>query len=231
LEYLTFEEHQFITFFCEKCGHAHRAIQPCGYRFCPVCSIKRRIRVRNHLHDLFRLVNQRPKQRLKMITISCKNTGDLRKGVDHLVKSFRKLRNRHFWRKYVDGGICVIEIKGRPGNYHPHLHIIVMAYFLPWDELFKHWKSASGGTAVYIKNISQGRAIYYVTKYVTKLEMPVEAQEDPNTAMKGRHLFLKFGAWVDIKIPERLFLFTCNACGCSAMISEFEIRKTARRLI
>lgn len=229
MEYLTLEEHSFITLDCAQCGHTHRALQPCGLRFCPVCSIKRRIRVRNYLHELFRIVHQRPGQRLKMLTLSCQNTGDLRKGVDHLVKSFRKLRNRKFWNKYVSGGIAIIEIKGRPGNYHPHLHVLLYAKFLPWNEIRHHWERVSSGTAVWISNIPKGKAIYYVTKYVTKLDMPDEAQEEPNEAMHGRHLFMKFGDWSQVKPLTREFLFTCTICGASDWIDEFTLRRCQRK--
>lgn len=230
MEYLTLEQHGYISVDCVKCGHIHRAIRPCGLRFCPVCALKRRIRVRNHLHELFKLIKRRPGYRIKMLTLSTPNPEDLKKGVNDLIGSFRRLRQRQFWKKYVDGGLAVIEIKGRPGSWHPHLHVILYSKFLPWAEVRKHWEKVSGGTAVWISNIPQGKAIYYVTKYVTKIDCPDIASEDPNIAMQGRHLFMKFGDWARIKLPIRKFLFICVNCGASDWLTEFDLRRLSKSL-
>jgi hypothetical protein len=129
---------------------------------------------------------------------------------------------------YVIGGIAVVEIKGRPGNYHPHLHIVLYAKYLPWPLLRKQWERVSGGTAVWISNIDKGKALHYVTKYVTKLDMPDVAQEEPNVAMKGRHLFMKFGEWASYTLDISPVLFVCTRCGASDWIDEFRMSRINR---
>lgn len=226
--YLTKNEHSFITLHCARCGHVHTAMRPCGYRFCPACSVKRAIRCRNHLTELFKLYKRLPKYRLRLITLSFSNPPDLKKGVDKLIRDFRRLRQRSFWTRNVQGGVAVIEITGRPGNWHPHLHIIVYSKFLVWKTLHRIWKQISGGNATHIKLISNDKAIYYITKYVSKIDMPESVQYEPNHVMKGRHLFIKIGEWASYDLPERKYLFTCVECGYSDWITEFELRHYSR---
>lgn len=231
MNYPTIEEHPFITIFCSKCGHSHKARQYCGNRFCPVCSRNRQIRVRGHLSELFKCYKHRPKYSLKMLTLSTANCKDLRKGVDHLISSFRRLRNAKKWGLYVDGGVCVVEIKGRPNSWHPHLHIIIYSKYLPWQWLQNQWLKCSGGRAVWISQISKDKAIYYVTKYVTKIDMPDEAQDEPNTAMKGRRLFMKFGEFANLRVPVKKWLWICPVCQTSDFLTEFEIRRFSKKPI
>lgn len=225
MKYKTRLEHDYISVFCARCGHEHKALVPCQDRFCPVCSIRRQIRVRNHLHSLFQIYKRRPKYRLRMITLSFPNPPDLASGVSKLIRDFRRLRQRQFWSSMVEGGIAVIEIKGRPGSWHPHLHIIAYSMYLPWKILKRHWHAVSGGDACWISLIQNDQAIKYVTKYITKLDIPIDVQDEPNKAMKGRHLFLKFGSWQRLKPKIREYLFVCTQCGSSDMIDEYTLSR------
>lgn len=230
MKYLSKDEHDYITITCIKCGSPHRSRKSCGFRFCPFCSRKRQLRVRDHLSQLFSAYRSIPGYRLRMITLSTKNCQDLSKGVTHLLKSFRKLRNSQKWLRYVSGGVCLVEIKGRPNDWHPHLHIIAYSKFLPWQWLQKQWHKCSGGSAVWINEVTKDRAKFYVTKYVTKIDMPAEAQDEPNSVMKGRRLFMKFGEFAQYEIQPRKWLWLCPVCGCEDFLTEFEIRRCQRKL-
>jgi hypothetical protein len=164
---------------------------------------------------------------LKMLTLSRQNHPNLEQGLDILIQSFRRLRHSKFWKKYVDGGVMVIEITGEPGNWHPHIHCFIYSKRISWDEILKHWKKASkGGCGVYIKNVSHHGAIHYVTKYVTKANTDNEFSDIFEMAMKGRRTFQRFGSFQKIKMVKYYSHRVCENCGCNEWLTEWDINKT-----
>jgi len=122
--------HEFRRIICTVCGQVLDIPVYCGDRFCPVCSVSRSIRTRSRMQWL---VDHQPKLHAHAFyfwTFSLKNCQDLPKGIAQLQKSFRKLRSRQYWKTHVEGGAFVIEIKGRPGDWHPHIHVIVYSTYM-----------------------------------------------------------------------------------------------------
>jgi hypothetical protein len=222
------QDHGWRTLYCEHCGHMIKAIVDCGHRFCPFCCRRRLRRIRAIMDSLFAKIEQKPKAGLKMITLSTSNCKELEPGVDHLVSSFRRLRQRVVWKSYVIGGCFVIEIKGRPGNWHPHIHAIVYAYYIPWSRLRAAWRQCSGGLAVWINAVTNARAKYYVTKYTTKPEIPAALADTVSTALRRYRLFTRFGDWHNIAIPPPRFETPCERCGHKDWIVDFTLDRVMR---
>lgn len=169
---------------------------------------------------------------LKMLTLSRQNNPNLQDGLDLLIQSFRRLRNTKFWKQYVDGGVMVIEIEGEPGSWHPHIHCFIYSKRIEWQEILKNWKKASkGGTGVYIKNVSHDRAIDYVTKYVTKSKALDEYNDILELAMKGRRTFQRFGSFQRIQLPRVYSHRTCEVCGSTEWLTEYDLRRAERRAL
>lgn len=165
-----------------------------------------------------------------MITLSTRNCQHLGMGIRHLISSFRKLRQQSFWKRYCSGGATIIEITGKKGDWHPHLHVLCYSEYLPWKQLHAKWLSASGGLGVYISAIPKGKALVYVTKYITKCEVPEGDLRLVSDEIRKYRLFQRFGVWHDYHIPKAKSDFPCPSCGYTAWLSEFEIRKTERSM-
>ncbi|MBA7673099.1 hypothetical protein ES703_81287 [subsurface metagenome] len=204
--------HQTRRFMCWHCGFLIDVPIDCGDRFCALCSARRAFRVRNRLQWILDNSQPKPGYMLKMITLSTSNCKDLELGVKHLIRCFRRLRQRQLWRSHVEGGAVVIEIKGRPNNWHPHLHILCYSRWINWSELQPAWLSISGGLACYITNISTDTALRYVTKYITKADVPAFLEYHVGKILSRFRLFQRFGSWHSLLVPKKLYDYPCPNC-------------------
>lgn len=220
--------HGWRFLFCTKCGHRIRVLVDCGHRFCPNCSRRRARRVRNRLQALIDKNEHFPKARLKMLTVSQPNCVHLDDGIKKLVAAFRRLRQRALWDRYVFGGAFVIEVKGRPGNWHPHIHAVIYSYRIPWRRLRSSWRQCSGGTACWISNVTADKAKNYITKYMTKTDLPSALIDDVSTSLRRFRLFTRFGSWHNIVLPKMIMDTPCDSCGSSEWIVDFEIDRMLR---
>ena len=149
----------------------------CGDRVvCPACSAIRVREMRRHYWPLVRAMKHP-----KMVVLTVKNGLDLWERFTHLMKSFRRLRQRAWWKKRVAGGIYGLEVTYGRGGWHVHLHIIVDAAFLPnrpadkarGDVLLKEeWEAVTGDSyrteigAVGDRDCDRQAALYETIKYV-----------------------------------------------------------------
>jgi len=204
--------HLFMTICCEHCGYKIDVPVYCGNRFCPVCGVARRMRVRNRLEFLAENVNSPPKTSMKFLTLTIPSQPDVYKMVRFILKSFRKLRQRSYWKKNVDGGAFVLEITGRPGYWHVHIHIVMMSNFMPFETLLQHWLSASGGRGVWIEEIPTNQIVKYLSKYLSKPSVPDDQLSDVNWALKGLRLFSPFGSWYNLNLKYIKPKAECPKC-------------------
>lgn len=176
----------------------------CGDRFCLPCCRARARRVENSLRQM--IGNCTP----LFITLTLKNSDEpLRKILDHLIRSFAKLRRCQTWSENVKAGAYVIEIKKGLGSrlWHVHLHVLCLGK-MPWKtELSDSWRVSSEGS--YIVDVQRcfksEKAIGYVAKYATK-GWTAEVTRDRDAllecmcALRGRRLFGTFGAWRSVEL-------------------------------
>lgn len=222
------DPHSFRRLYCSHCGFSINVPIDCGYRFCPTCAPRRAFRIRNRLHWIFKNHRTKAGECLKMITLSTTNCVNLEPGVKSLVASFRRLRQRNIWKYHVSGGAVIIEIKGRPNNWHPHLHILCYSRFIPWEKLRSAWTKVSGGTAVYIQNLDETSAARYVTKYLTKADVPPFLSESVSKVLIKFRLFQRFGDWHSLRIPRKLYDYPCPNCQHSIWVCDLTIEKLCR---
>lgn len=228
--YLLPEQHRWVTIYCCKCGETHNIMQVCKDRYCPHCGHIRRWRSRERILQVLKQHKKASGYRLKMLTLASKNCEDLKTGLEHLVRSFRRMRQTKFWQSHILGGLFVIEITGAPGSWHPHLHVFIYAKRVPWHDLLAIWDKASGGgKSVWIVNISNEKAVYYVTKYVTKTGIIEPLAREMNDALRGKRLFQRFGTFQEVKLLGAMVGKKCSVCSCSDWISEFDLRKLSLR--
>lgn len=119
----------FVTLYCSSCGHAHKVQITCEDRTCPDCRYISYKRLLNKYGSLLKGVSP---NRLALITLTLKvNADSLSSKLDVIRKSWRKLIRRNAWKKYISGGLYVIESKkSQSGFWNVHIHCLVeVTYF------------------------------------------------------------------------------------------------------
>jgi hypothetical protein len=120
-----------------------------------------------------------------------------------LIRSFRRLRQRAWWKQRVNGGAYVIEVTGHPGRWHVHIHAVIEAEYLNAFKLSKIWRQVSPGRIVNIQKAWNKNLAGYLTKYLTADKMPEQLQAEASDALKGVRMYQVFGTWtkLDTSIP------------------------------
>lgn len=205
--------HEYRNFGCSACGYAFRAPVSCGNRFCDVCTAPRSRNIRAKITAIVDSVHLLPGERFRLLTLSISNASDLKEQSRVLLRAFRRLRQRQYWKSKVTGGTFVLEVKGSPGNWHIHIHAIICSKFMSYKRLLKLWMKVSGGRGCHLKTIKKSVIIGYITKYVTKSGLPVIAQIDASLALKNTRLFNPFGTWFALNRLIKRVNFVCPTCG------------------
>lgn len=180
-------------------GRLKVASSTCKDRFCVPCADTRSAMIGNRIRDKI------PPAGISFLTLTmADSTLDLVELIDKLVAGFRRLRQWRLWKDRVAGGVAFIEIKWNAAKqrWHPHVHAIIEASFLPQAEISAEWlRITATSFIVHIKRPRNAETVIrYVTKYGSK---PLDQSfvNDPErldqaiTALKGRHLCLAFGGW------------------------------------
>lgn len=215
--------HDFIRIVCVSCTNVINVPVYCGSRFCPVCSKPRQSRVRHRLNFIVNSITLELGFRFKHLTLTIPNQPDLEKMLTHLTKSFRKLRNRAFWKNNVKGGAFVFEVTGHPGDWHGHLHIIIESRYMKWEKLRDLWIAVSGGRGVYIQAIPVNQVVLYLTKYLSKESVQSQFQDEISLALKGRRLYQPFGLWHSIYDAGRSNEAVCRACDATGSFEMYAL--------
>lgn len=221
--------HPYKTILCTCCLKEIGVPVYCGDRFCPVCGRRRRGRVATRLRHLIRHAVHPPHHRLKMITLTIPNSTSPQAGCSLLVKSFRRLRSRRVWSNYVSGGAFVLEVTGRPGRWHCHLHMLVYARYIPVRSLSRWWSEVSPGKIVDIRLVSRDKAVSYLTKYLAKSSVPDNLRPDVASALRHFRLFQPFGTWFSVVCPAIRVPFPCPSCGTTSWLALDELSAMSRR--
>lgn len=210
--------HQYIRIFCTNCAEQHDVPVYCGDRFCRVCNNSRRRNAHDRIDFLVKNARAVSSYRMKMLTLTIPNQDDVGEMITSLLKSFRRMRQRIEWKNKVDGGVFVVEITGRPGNWHAHLHIIMQSRWFSVETLFKLWQACSPGRGVWIDDIPPNRAVAYCIKYISKPSVPDHVLDEVNEGMKGLRLFHPFGSWHNLNLTYKKPPALCQKCGEQTLI-------------
>lgn len=171
----------------------------CGDRFCVPCA---RARARRVQARLAKLIGGKPPL---LIHLTVRNVpGTLTDRLNHLLESYRRLRQQKFWKDSVVGSAAFIEIKkGENSNeWHPHIHCVAEGAWLDQEELKRGWLKATGDS--FIVEVQRARSVEdgigYAGKYATK-GWTAEVVRDHDSlvecvlALRGRRLCITGGKW------------------------------------
>jgi hypothetical protein len=206
-------EHAFVTLICGHCGAQIRVPQYCGNRFCTTCGTIRSKRLLRRVGSVTAKITPRGDYSFKFLTLTVPRKKNLKGSIDEVLKSFRRFRQRSYWKKNVRGGAYFIEFKHTPNGWNPHLHVVIESRYMPVKTIRRHWEQVSPGKIVDIRRIPVGSAIRYASKYCTKLDLPDALQVQASKALQNRRLFTFFGTWARIPVSTDLDVVKCKNCG------------------
>jgi len=212
--------HEFRNLRCSGCGAIITVPVYCGDRFCPLCSQSRRCRIEYRLNHLIKNRSVSSGYGLKHLTLTIPNRPDAGAAASEILAAFRRLRQRKQWKSYVSGGAFVLEITGRPLDWHVHIHAIIDARFFPWEHLHALWQKVSSGRGLYIQRIPAAQVVRYLLKYITKTAVSDAHRTELAAAFRGKRMFQPFGSWHSVPSPPPVHPCYCKHCGGSTWLPE-----------
>lgn len=171
-------------------------VMRCRVRACPTCakikSLKWYHRIEN---DVAKFACP------KHITLTLRSQPvPLGDQIDHLIASFRRLRQQKIWKQTKCWGISTIEVtyNFETHLWHPHMHIIGNLPFIDVRALSNAWALANGGSPIiHIRAVTKNIA-KHISCYVSKVQSVFDTNIPVVEVMgmiKGRRLVQKFGSW------------------------------------
>lgn len=181
---------------CLETGAFRVRSNQCHDRFCVPCQ---RARAQTVAARLRAFIARTPRLRLVTLTTQHMPGDRLAELLRRLRDGFRLLRRRPFWNDRVLGGLALVEISHGSNGWHPHLHVLCQADYLPQDQLSREWAHITGAHVVDVRVVRSEDAAAYLTKYLTKPAKPA-VYRDPDLlleaviALKGTRMVQTFGS-------------------------------------
>jgi len=169
----------------------------CKDRWCPMCAAQKSQYAKESTTTYIKSLKD-----AKFLTLTLRaNESDLKTQLDFLIKSFRTLRQRAYWKRNVDGGIWFLQCKRgkNSGLWHPHLHILFDGNRMEQENLSALWELVTFGSPVI--DIRQVHDIDYTASYVARYsarpaklaKIPLEDRIEIINALFGKRLCGTFG--------------------------------------
>lgn len=192
----------------KKTGNVFVRSSACRIRWCPLCGETRQ-----------QFLTKQTKKWLdcqkhpKLLTLTVKHSDkDVTEQIDHLYRSFQKLRKRKLFKRKVRGGIWFFQIKrSKDGNqWHPHLHVMLAGKYLERKALSALWFTVTGDSEVIdIRAVKdKERSAKHVARYAVKpadvTELSLDNSVSVVKALKGRRLVGTFGTAKELSLrPQK----------------------------
>lgn len=173
----------------------------CGLRWCPLCAESRAAFLSHEVRAWYESALQ---PRLLTLTLR-HNTSPLEDQLQLLTRAARKLRRAKFFTSAVRGGIWFLQVtwSDRTNAWHPHIHALIDARFIPHALLKARWAKVTGGSdIVHIKSCySPGSAAHHVSRYATRpgtlSSVPDDRRLELVEALDGKRIV---GTWGSAKV-------------------------------
>lgn len=126
-----------------------------------------------------------------------------------LYRSFSALRRCDFWKQEVKGGAAFLELKWQPRleRWHPHLHLMIEARFVPQDQLRAAWfRITKTSNSIDIQRVrDRDNAVNECCKYASKPVTHAYADDEDLLdeavrALRGKRFCNAFGTWRGLKL-------------------------------
>jgi len=169
----------------------------CKDRLCPTCGGYRAFQLRKKTEAALAGADS-----VRFVTLTLRHSEiPLAESLRRIRAAFSKVRRCGWWRERVKGGIYGVEVKRNPGsgNWHVHLHALVLGDYMDQAALSRVWEAATDGSPIVdIRAVhSRKSAVKYIAAYVTKgssvADWPPDAVQEFAHAMHGQRLLQTFG--------------------------------------
>lgn len=169
----------------------------CRDRWCPMCA-EQKAKYAKDSAEIYIKSMKVP----RFLTLTLRNNDNgLAEQIDFLQGSFRRIRQRAYWKKNVTGGIWFLQVKRghNSGCWHPHLHILLDGNYMEQGKLSDLWELVTFGSPVIdIRKIHDPEsAASYVSRYTARpaalADMSVEDRLVVIKALFGKRLSGTFG--------------------------------------
>jgi hypothetical protein len=202
-----------------RCSNGHSwawPYRPCNLR---VCAFEARLRSARAAKRWGPVLGALDRPKHLVLAMPNVPQGELKDGIRRLWGAFARLRRKSVWA-LVRGAVVALEVtfNRRAKTWHPHLHAILDAPYLPWESLMAAWREASGAKqgesrTCWIGAADSG-AIRELVKYVTKMASLVrypEALEEFLRAVKRMRMLRSYGSLYRLRLA--LEPAGCPDCG------------------
>ena len=192
---------------------------------CNFCAIRRAVvKLRVYFERFEHLIAEKPFLTPHLVTLTVKNGLDLLERFNHLRKSFGILLKRR--RNFLDRGTGLYtqfaKITAGAGNYeftynhrcreyHPHVHLVCLVNGrIHQLSLVEEWRGITGDSCIldarpFTTPDEPLKAFQEVFKYALKFSsMPIAVNHEAAELLKGKHLFVSFGDFWGLKVPDKL---------------------------
>ena len=189
---------------------------------CPFCAMRRGAKyLQVYKQRLDVVLQENPKLRAFMVTLTVKDGENLSERFTHLRKALKKYqeqrRNALKGQKQVEyakaaGGVMSIEVKrGRnSGLWHPHVHMIWLCNQAPSaSQLSKEWLELTGDSYIVDVREFYGESVVdgflEVFKYALKFsDMELADNWEAFQTLKAKRLVDNFGLFRGVQVPDDL---------------------------
>lgn len=221
--YLVF--HEYITIDELRLVKAQTCKQ---HLLCPFCAMRRSGKfVAKNLPKVEQVVTENRSRIPALVTFTVKNGPDLLERFNHLRRAHKRLNRRRLdclnkgqlfteWSK-VAGGITSYEFtKKDEGDWHPHIHALVMLDdFIDQAKLSEEWRAITGDSFIVDVRRIKGKpnaggldiasALLEVCKYALKFhDMTLPDTWHAYQTLRTRRLVDSFGILRGVEIPDKL---------------------------
>jgi ribosomal protein S27AE len=143
----------------------------CDLRYCPRCGGRQFARlIEKYLPIVKAIIAQkRPGHRLRLITLTSRNTGTLTpEQIKRLNLDTKKTLKRLLPKDSACGALWCDEVGYE--NTNLHAHVLLYGPYIAQDDLARVWNEVSGNQVVHIRDASGGgwKELLYMLKYVSK---------------------------------------------------------------
>lgn len=138
----------------------------CRDRLCPRCQAALRARYAAEI-----AVRMNSWQAPKHLVLTLRSSDEpLRAQLKRMKRAFSALRRTAVWRALCAQGIYTYEVTRNPNTrrFHPHLHILVNARFIPQRWLSAAWLRATGDSSIVHVTAATAKHPRYLAKYIGK---------------------------------------------------------------
>lgn len=176
----------------------------CNDRWCPMCAASKAAYAKESTEEYIRSMAEP-----RFLTLTLRhNVESLSSQLEFLTDSFRRIRQRAYWKRNVTGGIWFLQVKRGSGDgcWHPHLHILVDGKYMEQHRLSELWELVTFGSPVIdIRRIYNPEdTARYVARYTARpakmADMPLADRIEVIESLKGKRLCGTFGNAKGVKL-------------------------------